>query len=452
MSYQTLYRSWRPQRFQDIVGQEHVVRTLRNAVKAGRVAHAYLFCGPRGTGKTTTAKTLAKSLNCLERKEAEPCGACELCLAIAKGNAMDVLEIDGASNRGVDEIRELREKVKYYPATGKYKVYIVDEVHMLTNEAFNALLKTLEEPPQHVVFVLATTEPHKLPLTIISRCQRFDFRRIRKEDLVRRLEEIVDETGLVIEPEAYRLIARVADGSLRDALSILDQAAVIGENRITTADLHSILGTVTEEVLQRLMRCLFDGDAAGALLLLAEVESSGKELRIFSREITDYLREKLHQAFRTVQEGDRENGSRQREELIKLLSLFAEAEQQVRFASRQIIPLEMAVIKACTRASSLRGKGADSTPRAAESDSQEDLWGSVLAEFRKQNPPLAPWLVRAKPVIDEDKCVVTLKFREEIAKEKLNLPENLLVLKKILSRLHSGDWQVRCTLEATRES
>ncbi|MGC7879360.1 DNA polymerase III subunit gamma/tau, partial [Desulforudis sp. 1190] len=209
MSYRALYRTWRPQTFEGIVGQEHVTRTLSNAVRMGRQAHAYLFCGPRGTGKTSTAKILAKAVNCRSREDGNPCNKCPSCVGINEGSAVDFLEIDAASNRGVDEIRDLREKVKFRPAASPFKVYIVDEVHMLTHEAFNALLKTLEEPPEHVVFILATTEPHKVPLTISSRCQRFDFRRIGAQDIVERLAEVARGAGIKVEPGVLELIARV---------------------------------------------------------------------------------------------------------------------------------------------------------------------------------------------------------------------------------------------------
>lgn len=463
MSYQALYRTWRPQRFVEVVGQAHVVRTLQNAVQADRVAHAYLFCGPRGTGKTTIAKVLAKAINCTQRAGVEPCGACASCISVTAGNAMDVLEIDAASSRGVDEIRELREKVKFGPATGNFKVYIVDEVHMLTREAFNALLKTLEEPPGHVIFVLATTEPHKLPLTIISRCQRFDFRRITKQDLIARLEEVAARAGLVAEPGVFTLIARVADGSLRDALGILDQAAALGENRIELDDLNGILGTVTEEVLERLVHSLMSGEAGAALLLLQEVEAEGKELRIFAREITDYLRGLLYGAFRgeapaSVPDGpacamhaDRPNLDRER--LVELLTLFARAEQELRFATRQILPLELAVV-GFIQGRPKPGTGGDPDPDPDPDPEGEGalecqrIWSGLLAEFRRRNPPAAPWLARAEPVFTvlTDSRQLRLNFSNELAKEKIALPENKVILEEILNRFQPGRWQIMCVV------
>lgn len=339
MTYQALYRTWRPQRFCEIAGQAPITRTLANAVVSGRAAHAYLFCGPRGTGKTTTAKVLAKAVNCPRRDGAEPCNRCPGCTAINNGASVDVLEIDAASNRGIDEIRELREQVKFRPASSKYRVYIVDEVHMLTGEAFNALLKTLEEPPGHVIFVLATTEAHKVPLTIISRCQRFDFRRIGKADMVKRLDEVIRALDLTVEDGVPELIAGASEGSLRDALSVLDQVSALGGERITMDDLHDILGTVRQEVLEALTRRLLDGDAGRALSLLHEVENA-KDLRLFTREFNDHLRGLLLAGVRAS--ADFAPGQRR---LLRMLSLFAATEQEMRYASRPGLPLELAVIR-----------------------------------------------------------------------------------------------------------
>ncbi|MEM5794931.1 MAG: DNA polymerase III subunit gamma/tau, partial [Bacillota bacterium] len=252
MAYIALYRQWRPQDFEQLVGQEHISTTLKNAITSNRIAHAYLFSGPRGTGKTSTAKIMAKALNCLQGPTIHPCNACDRCKRIIDGSSMDVLEIDAASNRGIDEIRELREKVKFTPVDGRYKVYIIDEVHMLTTEAFNALLKTLEEPPAHAIFILATTEPHKIPATILSRCQRYDFRRIDSEAISGRLLKVLQEMSIEAEPEALGVIARFAEGGLRDALSILDQCIAFSGDRITVEDVRSMLGLAGDEWLEHM--------------------------------------------------------------------------------------------------------------------------------------------------------------------------------------------------------
>ncbi|NPV27855.1 MAG: DNA polymerase III subunit gamma/tau [Firmicutes bacterium] len=293
MGYVALYREWRPQTFSEVVGQQHVTRTLINAVVQGRIAHAYLFCGPRGTGKTSVAKILAKVVNCLDRQGAEPCNHCENCLRITQGISMDVLEIDAASNRGIDEIRDLREKIKFAPTSGKAKVYIIDEVHMLTPEAFNALLKTLEEPPAQAMFVLATTEPHKIPATILSRCQRFDFRRVGLKDMIDRLVEIASHHGFNVTPAALRRIARAAEGGMRDALSILDQCvAYTGEN-VTEDDVNTVLGVTGDEARMALVDCLVNQDIHQALIMLDNFITQGKDIRQIVKELVEYLRNLL---------------------------------------------------------------------------------------------------------------------------------------------------------------
>lgn len=292
-TYISLYRKYRPQTFADVVGQAHITRTLQNALEGGRVAHAYLFCGPRGTGKTTTARLLAKALNCSHGPTRDPCNECESCRRIAAGTALDVIEIDAASNRGIDDIRELRDKVKYAPAEARHKVYVVDECHMLTTEAFNALLKTLEEPPAHVLFVLATTDPQKVPATILSRCQRMDFRRGTVSDLVRRLEVVVAGEGIDADPDALTLVARSADGSWRDALSILEQIIAFGERHITADEVRSILGTVHEELLVECARAIAAEDATAALRVVAQLADEGKDIRDFLRGLLAHFRNLL---------------------------------------------------------------------------------------------------------------------------------------------------------------
>ena len=266
MSYQALYRAWRPGTFTEICGQDAITRTLKRQVMSGHIAHAYLFCGTRGTGKTTAAKVLSRAINCLNPKDGDPCRECEICRALQQENCMDVIEIDAASNNGVDEIRDLREKIKYPPAVTRYKVYIIDEVHMLSTGAFNALLKTLEEPPKHAVFILATTEPQKLPATILSRCQRFDFHRISVETIVDRLMVVLGGIGRTAEEDALYEIARAAEGAMRDALSLLDVCLSYTDGEVTGSLARDVLGTAGRSAMFEFTDALIKGDAGGALL------------------------------------------------------------------------------------------------------------------------------------------------------------------------------------------
>lgn len=289
MAYVALYRKWRPQGFDSLVGQEAVRTALTNALETGRIAHAYLFAGPRGTGKTSTAKILAKAVNCEHGPTPNPCNKCQNCVRINDGTSMDVFEIDAASNRGIDEIRDLREKVAFAPVNGRYKVYIIDEVHMLTTEAFNALLKTLEEPPPHVIFILATTEPHKIPATIHSRCQRFDFKRVTDSDIVKRLREVADGSGIAADDDALQLIAVQADGGMRDALSLLDQCGVMAE-RVSAETVRSVLGIVGREALRELVKAVGEGNVPKALELLKALLAGGKDVKQIITELAEYLR------------------------------------------------------------------------------------------------------------------------------------------------------------------
>lgn len=290
MSYLALYRKWRPLVFEDVVEQEHVVRTLRNSICSGRIAHAYLFCGTRGTGKTTMAKIFSRAVNCLNPKDGDPCNQCEICQGILNGSLLDVIEIDAASNNSVDDIRVLRDEVIYTPSKARYKVYIIDEVHMLSTGAFNALLKTLEEPPAHVIFILATTKPHKLPATILSRCQRFDFRRIPVDSIVKRIEYIAKESGVEIRREASKLIAKLSDGALRDAISILDQCISLGSKELTYEDVLSVVGLVTDTFIAEVVDAIKNKEVGRVLNAVDELVMEGKNIGQFVSELVMYYR------------------------------------------------------------------------------------------------------------------------------------------------------------------
>ena len=360
MSYTALYRKFRPQDFEDVKGQEHIVTTLKNQMKADRIGHAYLFCGTRGTGKTTIAKILAKAVNCEHPVDGSPCNECETCQAINAGTSMNVIEIDAASNNGVDNIREIREEVAYRPAKGRYKVYIIDEVHMLSTGAFNALLKTLEEPPSYVIFILATTEAHKIPITILSRCQRYDFKRITVDTIAARLTELMDKEGTDVEEKAIRYIAKAADGSMRDALSLLDQciAFYLGET-LTYEKALDVLGAVDTQVFSRLLRLILKQDTAGAIRTLEDLIIQGRELGQFVADFIWYLRNlllvKTSDAPEEAVDVSAENMELLKEEgrmldaetLMRYIRIFSELSNQIRYASQKRVLVEIALIKLC---------------------------------------------------------------------------------------------------------
>lgn len=360
MSYTALYRKFRPTVFEDVKGQEHIVTTLKNQIKSGRTSHAYLFCGTRGTGKTTIAKIFAKAVNCENPTDGSPCGECAICRSIAAGASMNVIEIDAASNNGVDSIRQIVDEVNYSPAEGKFKVYIIDEVHMLSIGAFNALLKTLEEPPSYVIFILATTEVHKIPITILSRCQRYDFRRISIDTISDRLRELTDKEQVQIEDKAVRYIAKVADGSMRDALSLLDQCiAFYFEQELTYDKVLDVLGAVDTEVFSRILREILDGNVTGALAVLEEIVMQGRELSQFVSDLAWYLRNllliKTADGVEDIIDVSSDNLVRLKEEaqlapydtIMRYIRVLSELSGQIRYASQKRILIEMALIKLC---------------------------------------------------------------------------------------------------------
>lgn len=360
MSYTALYRKYRPQSFEDVKGQEHIVKTIRNQIKSNRIGHAYLFCGTRGTGKTTIAKIFAKAVNCEHPNEGSPCGQCPSCKAVAEGNSLNVIEIDAASNNGVDNIREIRDEVTYAPTEGRYKVYIIDEVHMLSIGAFNALLKTLEEPPSYVIFVLATTEAHKIPVTILSRCQRYDFHRISIDVISERLQELLEQEQVQAEEKAVRYIARSADGAMRDALSLLDQCMAFYMGQTLTYDnVLDVLGAVDTERFSNLLRAVIGSHVADAMRQIEELAAEGRDLGQFVNDFTWYLRNLLllqssddmedvldisSENLAALKEECRMTDS---EELMRYIRVFSELSSQVRYSSQKRILIEIAVIKLC---------------------------------------------------------------------------------------------------------
>lgn len=363
MSYTALYRKFRPAEFGDVKGQDHIITTLQNQIKANRIGHAYLFCGTRGTGKTTVAKIFARAVNCEHPVDGSPCGECEMCRSIMAGTSMNVIEIDAASNNGVDNIREIKEEVTYRPTEGRYKVYIIDEVHMLSSGAFNALLKTLEEPPEYVIFILATTEAHKIPVTIMSRCQHYDFKRITIETISNRMLDLMAKEQVDVEDKAIRYIAKAADGSMRDALSLLDQciAFYLGQ-KLTYDNVLEVLGAVDTDVFSRLLRNIIRRDVPKVLDTVEELVMQGRELTQLSTDLTWYLRNlllvKTSDMIEDVLDVSTENLMQLKEEaemveadmLLRYIRIFSELSEQLRYATQKRVLLEVALIKLCTPA------------------------------------------------------------------------------------------------------
>ncbi len=456
------YRKWRPQTLAEVVGQEPVTRTLRNAIATGRVAHAYLFHGPRGTGKTSTGRILAKAVNCLDNQTGEPCNRCEICQAFNEGRALDLIEIDAASNRGIDEIRDLREKVGFAPHLARYKVYIIDEVHMLTEPAFNALLKTLEEPPSYVIFVLATTEVHKVPTTILSRCQRFDFRRIPVEAMVRRLEQICEAEGIEIEPQALRLIARAATGSLRDAENLLEQLLVYHGPKITLQQVHQELGISGDLRIKELVEHILRRDLPAALTTVNQVAAEGLDLKTFNRGLVEYLRELLAVKVGTqdllglTPEELEERRSLVRgadlKEISGALKSFAQAD--FRFEPHSSLPLELALLDLLAEWDE-KAKPAEEEPRLPQmveaSSNLEHIrqrWNEFVNACRGEGSRgNLDALLRGfcKPIDLEDNTLV-LGFYAEFHKSKIEDPKYRRMVERKLKEVFGVPYQVRCVL------
>ncbi|WP_291576722.1 DNA polymerase III subunit gamma/tau [Clostridium sp. UBA4548] len=359
MAYTALYREWRPKDFNDVVGQEHITTTLKNAIKTDRIAHAYLLCGTRGTGKTSTAKILSKAVNCLDLQDGEPCNQCEMCKKINSGTAIDVTELDAASHNSVDNIRDIIEDVQYPPQEAKFKVFIIDEVHMLSVGAVNAFLKTLEEPPSKVIFILATTDPQKLPITILSRCQRFDFKRIKGEDIFGRLRTIVSDLGVYADDKSLKLISRICDGAMRDALSVLDQVISMSGGKVEYDNLIQMLGLMTNEGLIKVMDSIIAKDTERAIRSINDIVYSGKDINIFIKDLTAHMRnllmakvsdnpeEVLDMSSENIELLKEQAKQVRVEELMRYINILQEAEENAKFTKQGRIYLELAIIKMC---------------------------------------------------------------------------------------------------------
>jgi DNA polymerase-3 subunit gamma/tau len=498
---QALYRKWRPQNWDAVAGQQHVVDTLRNALAAGKIAHAFLFAGPRGTGKTTTARLLAKAVNCLEDNPTlRPCGSCDHCQAVNQGRFLDLIEIDAASNTSVEDVRDLRDKISFSPNQGRFKVYIIDEVHMLSAAAFNALLKTLEEPPPHAIFVLATTEVHKIPLTVLSRCQRHEFRRIPVADIVKYLKEIAQSEKIEVDEAALTLIARQSTGAMRDAISLLDQLASTG-NAITLEMAQDVLGTATSQAVLDIVEALIARKADTGLDHIHAALDKGSDPRQFARQIVEYLRDLLFvrlEATREKEATGKRNAPNETaqsmetharsfspSELLQIIRIFNHAAVEARGMWQPSLPLEMAIVESIENLTPTKTKLPDvqfqqlsnanqnedlaqrtiatvsETPKASEDIGEHnsleretgqtlnESWSKILSLVRQQNP-------RAYGLLNSCKSrhlrgnLLLLCFSSDVLKGQMEKTDNLEVSRQVISQVLNYEINIQCTVDAAK--
>jgi DNA polymerase-3 subunit gamma/tau len=479
---QAYYRKWRPQTWDQVIGQQHIVITLRNAIAHGKQGHAYLFAGPRGTGKTSIARILAKAVNCLEEDlAARPCDQCDHCQAVNRGSFLDLIEIDAASNTSVEDVRDLRDKINFSPNQGRYKIYIIDEVHMLSTAAFNALLKTLEEPPPHAIFVLATTEVHKIPATVLSRCQRHEFRRIPVVDMVAHLKAKAAEEGIQIDPEAVLLVARQATGSLRDAISLLDQLSSLG-GQITLEAAQSVLGTATSQAVLDVIDALQAGDPGKGMDALHATLDAGSDPRQFARQMVEYLRGVMLVKMGNAAQVDVGQETRQHMaghaqhfsggDLLRVIRAFNRAATEARGVWQPSLPLELAFIEALeapapqpeaspgtppqpTGSPKKQASTASSPPpvakaskadQAAPTSEQEKHWKEIVAEVRKVSPNTTGLLNPRTCQHAWKDDVLYLYFTSELLKDKMEQESHLALLKQAAEKVLGAQIEVRCSV------
>ncbi len=453
---EVFYRKWRPKSFSEIVGQEHITKTLLSALSQGRVSHAYLFSGPRGTGKTTTGRVLAKAINCPNRRDGEPCNECEVCLSFNEGRAVDLIEIDAASHRRVDDVRDLREKVKFMPNFSKYKVYIIDEVHMLTREAFNALLKTLEEPPPYIVFILATTEPHRVPLTILSRCQRFEFRRLSISDIMKRLKRICELEEIDYDEEALRLIARASSGSLRDAENLLEKLYISG-SRISADLVMEELGMIERGKTRELSEAIARGELGRALRIIEELYEGGVDLQKFARQFVEYLRnillvkggleESLELTKEEIEEAKALSKIFELETLSSAIRSFSRAD--FRYDPQSPLPLELSLLEVIPLkepAPLKEEKREEKVPRELVEVKRRwnDFINSLRGEGSRGN--LDALLRRSCEPVAMDGETIVLGFYYPFHKEKIENPKYKFLVERKLKDFFSHPYKIKCVL------